>query len=270
MEMSEITNKENNPLLEAIRVPGETFSLPSQGLFYKNNELQEGVEEGEVHVHPMTTKHELIMKTPDKLFSGKAVHDIFKECIPEVLKPGDLLAKDVDYLMMCLRAVTYGDELRLTVTHNCKDAVEHSYTMNVRTIIRASKSVDPTSIAKKYKMKLDNGQVLTLRPPTFDSVISLYQALDNSVLQEEGNEEEIAEKLVENLVDMIEQVNDVTDKAHILEWLAQLRAGWVNDISDKVQENSNWGIESTTTIECKDCKETVQVEVPTNPITFFT
>jgi hypothetical protein len=262
-------NNKVNPLLEAIRVPGETFKLPSGGIFYKSGELDESVKDGEVHVHPMTTKHELIMKTPDKLFSGKAVHEIFSECIPEVNQPGKLLAKDVDFLMMALRTVTYGDKLELRATHNCEDANEHKYTINVRDIVRASKAVDPTSIAKNFKMKLDNGQTLVLRPPTFDSVIALYQALDNSVLQE-GNDEEIATRLIENLVDMIEEVNGVTDKEMILEWLVQLRAGWVNEISDRVQENSNWGVESLVKIKCKDCNTDYEIDVPTNPITFFT
>lgn len=255
-----------NPLLEAIRVPGETFTLPSKGLFYKNNEL--AVDNGEVHVHPMTTKHELIMKTPDKLFSGKAVNEIFKDCIPEVNEPGRLLAKDVDFLMMALRAVTYGDDLELSIKHECEGSKEHNYVVNVREILRASRAVDPTSIAKKFKMKLDNGQTLTLRPPTFTSVIALYQALDSSL--EENNDEEIATRLIENLVDMIEDVNGIDDKELILEWLTELRAGWVNDISDRIQQSSNWGIESTTTIKCKDCEENIEVDVPTNPITFFT
>ncbi len=264
-----MTEQTINPLLEAIRIPGETFKLPSGGIFYKDDELAETVKDGEVHVHPMTTRHELTMKTPDKLFSGKAVHEIFKDCIPDILKPGRLLAKDVDYLMMALRAVTYGDNLEIRATHDCEDADEHSYKTNIRDIIRKSKQVDPTTLTKKYGMKLENGQKLILRPPTFDSVIALYQALDNSVLQE-GNDEEIAASLIENLVDMVEDVNGTTDKEMILEWLQELRAGWVNKISDRIQENSNWGVESTTTIKCKNCGEKYTIEVPTNPITFFT
>lgn len=271
METNTVTDQKTpNPLLEGIRMPGETFRLPSNGLFYKNGELDESVKNGEVHVHPMTAKQELVMKSPDKLFSGKAVHDIFKACIPEIKQPGNLLSKDVDYLMMCLRAVSYGDELELPVTHTCKDAKEHTYKLNVRTLIQSAKPVDPTTLAKKYTVELENGQTVLLRPPTFDSVIALYQALDNSVLQEETNDEEIAERMIENLLNMIESVNDISDREMIMEWLSQLRVGWVKQISDRIQENSNWGVEQLTTIKCKDCGTDFQVEVPTNPITFFT
>ncbi len=265
-----MTEKTINPLLEAIRIPGETFKLPSGGIFYKDDELLESVTDGEVHVHPMTTKHELIMKTPDKLFSGKAVHEIFSDCIPEITKPGRLLSKDVDYLMMALRSVTYGDELELSAMHDCEDAKDNKYVVNIREILRRSKPVDPTTVTKKYSMKLENGQALVLRPPTFDSVIALYQALDNSVLNDEDNDEEIATRLIENLVDMIEEVSGVSDNEMILEWLVELRAGWVNQISDKIQKNSNWGVESNAVIECKDCGKEYEIEVPTNPITFFT
>jgi len=270
MSEPDVQTQKINPLLEAIRIPGETFRLPSGGLFYKNGELSEDVSNGEVHVHPMTTRHELIMKTPDRLFSGKAVHDVFKDCVPEVLKPGELLAKDVDYLMMCLRAVSYGDNIEMTYTHDCENAKEHSYLLNVRKIIQSARPVDPTSLSNTFTMSLENGQVLTLKPPTFDSVIALYQALDSSILQEEGADEEVAKRLIENLVNMIVKVNDVEDKEMILEWLQQLKAGWVNQISDRVHENSNWGIETTAEVECKDCGAQTNIEVPTNPITFFT
>lgn len=260
-------SEKRNPLLDALLIPGETFRLPSQGLFYKDGEIDESVKMGEVHVHPMTALHELVMKSPDKLFSGKAVNDVFSKCIPEVLQPSKLLAKDVDYLLMCLRVVTYGDILEMSYTHNCKDAKEHSYKIDLREVLRRARAIDPTSL-KKYKLKLENGQVVSLRPPRYDSVIALYQALDNSLEKEDG-EEEIALRVIENLASMIESVNDTTDHDDIYEWLTHLRAGWIKDISDKIAEVSDWGVEQTCSIVCKDCNNSVEVEVPTNPITFF-
>ena len=88
----------SNPLLERIRIPGETFTLPSQGIFYKNGELDDDSKNGEVYIYPMVTYDEIVLKTPDKLFSGEAITEVFQRCVPQIKKPMELLAKDVDFI----------------------------------------------------------------------------------------------------------------------------------------------------------------------------
>ena len=82
-----------NPLLSKVRMPGETYRLPSNDLFYHNDELDPSVRDGEVHVYPMTAVDEIIMKSPDMLFSGKAVEEVFLRCVPQIKKPMELLGK---------------------------------------------------------------------------------------------------------------------------------------------------------------------------------
>jgi len=105
--------KKVNPLLRVNKMPGETFRLPSRGIFYKNGELDASVANGEVVVKPMTLLDELYLKTPDMLFQGTAVEEVFKRCIPEILKPQQLFMNDVDYLVLCLRKVTFGDNFEI-------------------------------------------------------------------------------------------------------------------------------------------------------------
>ena len=73
-----------NPLLERARLPGQTFTLPSKGLFYKHGEVDDSVlaAKGEVMVYPMVTLDEINIKTPDKLLNGTAITDVFKRCMP--------------------------------------------------------------------------------------------------------------------------------------------------------------------------------------------
>ena len=56
-----------NPLLERIKLPGDSFALPSGGLFYGEGVLDPSVSNAEIHVHPMTTLDEITMKSPDLL-----------------------------------------------------------------------------------------------------------------------------------------------------------------------------------------------------------
>lgn len=98
----------DNPLLKKIQLPGKRFRLPSRGLFYTDGEIAETVKDGELEIFSMTTIDEVTLRSPEFLFSGEAIERVFKRCIPDVKKPLKLLSKDVDFLLACLRIVSYG------------------------------------------------------------------------------------------------------------------------------------------------------------------
>ena len=53
-----------NPLLARVKLPGETFALPSGGIFYESGELDDSVNHGELHIYPMAAYDEVLIKTP--------------------------------------------------------------------------------------------------------------------------------------------------------------------------------------------------------------
>jgi hypothetical protein len=266
--MSEDTTQKVNPLMTRIRLPGETFRIPSLGLFYKDGELDDSVVGGEVHVFPMTTMDEIIFKTPDRLFTGEAVVDVFSRCIPQVLKPKQLLAKDVDFLMACLRLVTYGPVMDVSYIHSCEDAKVHQYKVEVRPFLQRAKTLDPTTIGTSFAHTLPNGQVIHIRPPLFSSVIALSQSMDFTDV--DLTPERMSEILMSTLASMIEAVDEVTDPEMIGEWLNKLNAGWVREVSDTVALVSDWGANFKVQLLCQDCGAPIPIEVSTNPLTFFT
>jgi hypothetical protein len=265
--MSDATTTRENPLLARVRLPGETFRLPSLGLFYKDGELDDSVVDGEVHVFPMTTMDEIIFKTPDRLFTGEAVVDVFSRCVPQVSKPKQLLAKDVDFLMACLRLVTYGQLMEVTYIHSCENAKPHQYKVEVRPFLQRAKTIDPTTIGTAFAHTLENGQVVHIRPPLFASVIQLSQTLDYN--EENITPERMNDLVMKTLASMIESVDGITDQDLILEWLTHLNAGWIREISDLVSKVSDWGANFRVHVACQDCGAPTELEISTNPLTFF-
>lgn len=255
---------QDNPLMARLRIPGETFRLPSRGKYYENGELSEDVVDGELQVLPMTTVDELALKSPDKLFSGKAIEEVFTRCIPQVQKPAQLLSKDVDYLMMCLRLVSYGETLELKLKHDCEEAKEHSHIIQVRDVIRKAREIDPTKV---FKVTLPNDQVITLKPPVFADVIAMYQSEDQMASMEN---EDIANLVAQNIAGIVKDVDGTTERSHIEPWIKALPAGWVSMIADEIISVSDWGVQPTMEIKCPDCGEMWTIDVPSNPITFFT
>jgi len=257
-----------NPLLERIRIPGETFTLPSQGLFYNNGELSDESTNGEVYIYPMLTYDEILFKTPDKIFSGEAVNEVITRCVPSVQKPLELLAKDLDFILVCLRKLTYGDIMEITYTHDCEDAKEHTYKIPMSPFITNSKRIDPTTVSNEYSVTLENGQTLVMSPPRFGSVLKMYQATMEDE-KYENNLHLLEEDLHETIIGMIKSVDGISDKKLIKEWVAKISAGWVRKISESIKVVSDFGPDFTSEVKCKDCETMMEISTPINPLAFF-
>jgi hypothetical protein len=281
-----------NPLMSALRLPGETYRLPSQGLFCREGVLDESVVNGEVEVYPMTTIDEIIISTPDKLLSGKAISEVFQHCIPQIKNAHGLLAKDVDFLMVCLRICSFGPTMDVVYTHQCelpptstednpervkeihsKFRREHTYTVNLQKMIKETKSLDPTTLNQEYTCTLDNGQVVSLNPMTYGNIVELYQntmlnKTESAVTSAEDALE--AEKLIiSTIVSVVNNVSGVTNKEHIFEWARALPIGQRKKIQESLAALSEWGIEMKSPQVCKDCGEEITLSVSANPISFF-
>lgn len=255
-----------NPLLNRLQIPGETFRLPSHGMFYTDGELRHDVIDGEVHVYPMTAYDEIIFKTPDMLLSGKAIDDVFSRCIPQVVKPRQLLAKDIDFLVTCLRVITYGPDITLMYQHNCENAQEHEYKVSIQNILRQAKSIDPTVVSSSFTVTLSNGQTAHLKPATYDTILGLNQSLGTN-----NNESllDIQDKMMSILISMIVKVDDITDRDMISEWVKALPAGWIRFLNDSIDKVSDWGVQFSAEAVCKDCGAEITMPFSANPVSFF-
>jgi hypothetical protein len=257
---------QENPLLNRLRLPGETFRLPSQGLFYTDGELSPDVKDGEVHIYPMTTIDEIVIRSPDKLYSGEAISEVFSRCIPQILKPTELFTKDVDFLMVCLRRLSYGDSLSVNFKHTCDDAKVHEYPISMDGFIRQCKRIDPTTISSNYSITMENGQVVLIRPLRYSGYISIMQQNTNADIQ---SPEDMLRQTMNTLINVIYQVDDITDKSQIIEWLSKIPTGWGNVISKAIDGMAEWGIDFVINTKCADCDEDIKLPIPANPISFF-
>jgi len=257
-----------NPLLARLRIPGETFRLPSQGLFYTNGELTDDVHNGEVEVYPMTALDEIVLNTPDKLISGKAILEVFARCIPQIKKPDDLLAKDVDFLMLCLRIVSFGQSMDITYDHMCDGSHNHDYKVELYPFVKAVRELDPTSLAREYSLVVENGQKVSLKPLSYGGILELYKVAAMTKTSDLSMAD--AEQLVvDALVGIIREVDGITEPLHIREWIKAIPLGWKRQIERVAQSVSEWGVKLDASLVCKDCGEDMVVQITTNPVSFF-
>lgn len=260
---------QGNILLDKLKVlPPEVHRLPSGGLLYKNEELKPEVLNGELEFSTYTAIDELDLSSPDLLMDGRAIERVVKRCVPGVAKPLELFAKDLDYVMLVLHKVSYGDAFRTTYIHSCKDAKEHSYEVSLGNIIRQAKVIDPTSLNTKYSLKVGVGETsysVNLRPLRAKHAIDLLQNFNN----EQGDEDR-KNNLFALFMFSISDVDGITDAVSIIQWLQKIPISWINLISKRIEEISNWGVPYTAPVQCKDCQQQIDISVNVNPLTFFT
>lgn len=257
-----------NPLLSKIRIPGETFQLPSQGIFYHNGELDPSSTNGEVEVYPMTTIDEIVFNTPDKLLSGKAIVEVFARCIPQIKKPLDLVSKDIDFLLVCLRMTTFGQTMDVNYKHDCEDDKYHVYQIDLQKLIRTTTKFDPTSIDREYTIKLPNGQVVLIKPMVYGDILKVYDMTVTNKNQE-VDDKAAEHNILHMMVSLIDSVDGITDKTMIFDWLKQLNLGWKKLIEQQITGATDWGVNYDTSHKCKSCKENITIRLSANPVDFF-
>ncbi|MFY0655431.1 MAG: hypothetical protein JXR12_01505 [Neptunomonas phycophila] len=270
-------NNVNPLMMTQARIPGETFALPSGGLFYTNGELDSTVQNGEVHVFPMTAYDEIVIKTPDLLFNGKAIEQIFSRCIPAIKKPMEMLVKDVDYLLIALRLVSFGPQVTVVHKHDCETANEQKYEVSIQEFVHQVKRIDPAVITSEYTVTLDSGYSILLSPMRYKTVVEMMTDIDTD---KPFTPEETHERNAGHLSSLIVSVTTppveggqtvtVTDQAQIVEWVSQLTILDMKRLQDAIDGQRNWGTDTHYNVQCKDCNSPVRINVPLNPIHFFT
>jgi len=257
---------EHNPLLAKLKLPGRVLQLPSRGLLYSNDELDSSVSAGELHIQPMNAFDEVVLKNPDMLFTGKALDPVFSNCIQGINKPTELFGKDVDAIMLFLRLVTYGPSYDITANHRCEHGKQHIYTIDLEQVLSNMRYLDPTIIEKQFSVKLENGQVVKLQPARYNKIIDVLQANEG---KDKLSVQDIQNNIFMNLMSVIQSIDGIEDKDLISEWIRFAGANHVERIAGYLDDINEWGLDLTSTLTCRDCGEKFDVELPLNPISFF-
>jgi hypothetical protein len=283
-----VIKKAANPLLERFNVmPPATYKLPSTGALYTNGEIDDDVVDGEVLVYPMTMVDEVTIRSPDMLFQGTAVENVFRRCIPQIRKPMEMLANDVDYLLTCLRVVTYGEFIEISwKCPKCTDAdgkvktnhvrdpddkslpipenVTPSFMVSLLQFLNETRELDVTSA--KLDVELPTGEKVKLRPSTFDDMLKLYQ-YDTTTME---TPEELVDYMMEGIVSVIHTVNGISDRELIKEWAVKCEAPSIGFLEKKVHAANDWGNKYEYDFKCKGCGHSNKGSIPLNPVQFFT
>lgn len=270
-----------NPLQKYFRQPKLYIPLPSKGLFY-----EPGVLTGDatnVPIFGMTGMDEVIMKTPDALFSGEATAKLIQSCCPFITDGHRVPSLDIDALLVAIRIATFGENM--TVSANCKNCgEENEFEINLNgsldhysnlpfdnkvQIADLSVSLKPLTYEEMSKFNIENFKLQKM----------LNQLEDEQLPEEERQQhfdaiyEKLADIQAQVFLASIESITTpdavVTEKQYIGEWLANTVSENYKTIKDRLEKNKEaWGLPKHH-VKCSECGHEDKIEVVLDQSSFF-
>jgi hypothetical protein len=153
------------------RQPKLYIDLPSSGKFYSNGVFEDN-QYVQIPVFAMTAADEIIIKTPDALFSGQAVASILESCVPLINDPWKLIKTDLEYILNAIRLASIGNTIDMSSTCSVC-GTENTVEVDVQSVLGHYDQI-PHESNFTYK-----DLTITLRPITFKQMselgIELYQ-----------------------------------------------------------------------------------------------
>ena len=279
-----------NPLIKYYRNAKLSIALPSRGKYYAEGVLDLD-DEGELAIYPMTAQDEITLQNPDALLTGQAVVDVIKSCVPGVLKPRNLLACDIDVLMIATRVASYGEEANMEI--NCVECGEsNTYSLSLDTLLSQTETLD-----EHYEVVLDNALTVFIKPGSFEAMVRQQKAaFENSKLEDAIRTPEMSEeqriKILSRVFEQMAKLNfdlinesvssvvftqetdggdeivTIDNKTHIAEWLQNVDKATVDKLEEKILDVNKVGIAKTVPATCKECDHKWEARIEFNPVNF--
>ena len=274
---------QSNPLAGYFRQPAIYLKLPSQGRWWPQGSL-ELPQNGEIGIMPMSTKDEIIIKTPDALLNGQGVVDVIQSCCSNIKDAWAMPSVDVDAVIIAIRIATYGNKMTVnSKCPKCNSANEHEVELGA---VLENINCPDFDTPVQYR---DLG--IQLRPrPYFEvnktNMLAFEQQKILEVLNVSGLEKseqaeqisKIVEKIVESGIEgiaagteYIELPNGdrVSNRQHIKEFYNNAE----NEVIRSIQSKNTDLIESSKpkdfNAECSECQHQYKVAIEFDYSSFF-
>lgn len=274
-------------LQDFYRSPKIYIQLPSGGKFY-DEDVIDWPETNELPVLAMSPKDELIVRNPDALLNGDAVIRLVKSCIPCIKQPENIIAPDMELILVAIRAASEKDGM-LTIEHTCQEC-EHEMAFEIDLSVAVT---DFDSIAELSEFSLSNGLTIAIRPANYLFSIQTAKAmveqanLLGKITNEQYGQENERIQNIGKAFDTMAQFNynvllnsiryvaipdtdeQVDDKEEIAEFISNVDSKIGKEIEKVVGDINNGGINKVHKAACEKCEAEFEVPIDFDPVSFF-
>lgn len=269
-----------NPLQKYYRQPKIYLSLPSKGKFYPEGALNGDPES--LPVFGMTAMDEIMLKTPDALFSGESVVQVINSCIPSIVDPWKMPTIDIDAALIAIRIATYGNKMPLIFKcKSCKEDNNIDLDLNstldyfIRLEYEDYLFIDPLTVHLKplsykeqTKTQLKQYEIRKMLAKSYDNMPDEERAkLINDLFAQLSD---LQSTTFKNAIDSVEADDTVVEsREQILEWINNSDALFFSTIKDHLESLAKiWRVQDQTCI-CANCQTENNVNISLDYSGFF-
>ena len=275
----------SNFLSQYKRQPKIYIDLPSKGIFYDENIIQDK-QFTEIPVFGMNTMDEILIKTPDALFSGESTAQIIRSCIPIIKNPWDLVGFDIDFVLIAIRIATYGDSMPVQSTcPHCGNATESDLILNHLLAEYANKStfysVDFQELRLdlrplNYKMQTQFAKKQYMLERQIVQIDKTTQTDDEKNVSKQKLMKQMTELNAEMIITHIFNISNRENEREfdftvIKDFVINNDASIFNDVQEKIRQmNKDWSL-PTFEVSCanESCKKQYSSSINVDYASFF-
>lgn len=272
-----------NPLAKHFRQPAIYLKLPSQGAYWPEDALELGIS-NEIPVYPMTTKDEIILRTPDAVLNGEGVVKVIQSCCPNIKNAWKIPQGDVDAILIAIRIASYGAELDVDTTcPHCKHeetiGIDLNYLLDRIRFPNYNDSIKQKDLTIKLRpqdYELSNKNNLL----AFEEEKLLQNLLDSTI--DELEKARAFNQRLQNIINInTDLIADITEyielddgqrvvrKDFIQEFYNNADAKLVESVKQKFEELRTAAEVPQMTTACQNCNKNYDVNVEFDYSRFF-
>ena len=275
----------SNFLSQYKRQPKIYVDLPSKGIFYDETIVQDK-QFTEIPVFGMNTMDEILIKTPDALFSGESTAQIIRSCIPIIKNPWDLVGFDIDFVLIAIRIATYGDSMPVQSTcPHCGNATESDLILNHLLAEYTNKStfysVDFQELRLdlrplNYKMQTQFAKKQYMLERQIVQIDKTTQTDDEKNVSKQKLMKQMTELNAEMIITHIFNISNRENEREfdftvIKDFVINNDASIFNDVQEKIKQmNKDWSL-PTFEVSCanESCKKQYTSSINVDYASFF-
>ena len=233
----------------------------------------------------MSTRDELVLKSPDALMNGQAVVDVIEHCIPAIKDAWEIPVCDFDHILIGIRIASYGEQMEYTST--CPQCNElNEYEIDLRMFIDMpvdTSGYQNETVYKDLRLKLKPATYRSINASNMEAfeqqrMFAVVQATDMSEEEKLKRFNEVFAKLTElnvkQLADVIEYITlpngEKVDNRLYLNEFIENSDRTVIDAVQKHQNQINSGMpEKSIPTTCPDCNHNYNTPFTFDQANFF-
>jgi len=277
-------DQQGNPLTSYMRQPQIYIKLPSGGKYWREGSLNYP-SNGELPVLSMSTKDELILKSPDALINGQGVVDVIHHCMPDIKDAWEMPIVDVDTILIAIRIASYGENMDYS-TACPKCTAINEYEIDLKQFLDMPVDVasyDETITYQDLNLKIKPQNYRSVNASSLDifeqqRLVTLVdnENLDADEKQAKFNEifKKMTELTVRNITGSIEYIempdgNRVANKEYIDDFVANSDRSVFDDLRKRQEKINNSFPDKSVNTTCPECNHAYTVPFTFDQANFF-